>query len=320
MPLIDFRGQVAVVTGASRGLGRAYALLLARHGCKVVVSDLPLERSGSSAHDVVDEIRALGESAHADSHDVAAEPEAIVRSAMEVFGRIDIVINNAGATGGGRIDEMPLLEFDRLLDVNLRGAVGVLRAAWPHFVKQGYGRVVNTASGSVLGLPGCFAYQTSKAALIGLTRSLALDGSSHGIKVNAINPIAYTRMTADIPDPAFRSFLATHFQPELAAPFVIALASRDVPCSGELFSVGGGMAARVALGYVPGRVLGASAAPEDWLAQFDGVLSTEGLRVAPHALDEVAFRAQQVGAVLATEGGKAPDWSQPTASSSGEHQ
>ncbi|HWI10416.1 MAG TPA: SDR family NAD(P)-dependent oxidoreductase [Burkholderiaceae bacterium] len=315
---VEFHGQVAIVTGAGRGLGRAYAQLLARRGCKVVVNDLAPALSGSPAQAVVDEIRAGGGTAQADLHDVAARPEAIVRSALDAFGRIDIVINNAGVTGGGRIDEMPAADFDRLLDVNLRGAVGVLRAAWPHFVKQGYGRVVNTSSGSVLGLPGCFAYQTSKAALIGLTRALALDGAPHGIKVNAINPIAYTRMTADIPDPAFRNFLETHFQPALAAPFVVALVCRDLPCSGELFSVGGGIAARVTLGYVPGRVLGADATPEDWLAQFDGVLATEGLRVAPHAMDEVAYRAQQIGAVLANANGAATDWSRPVHPPSGD--
>jgi NAD(P)-dependent dehydrogenase (short-subunit alcohol dehydrogenase family) len=302
-----FFGQVAVVTGASRGLGRAYALELARQGCQVVVNDLPSERAALEA--VVDAIEGAGGRAVADLHDIVTDPSAIVAAALERFGAIHIVINNAGVTGGGTIAAMPAVDFDRLLDVNVRGAVGVLRAVWPHFVKQGYGRVVNTASGSVLGLPGCFGYQTSKAALIGLTRSLALDGAPHGIKVNAINPIAYTRMTADIPDPAFRAFLESNFPPESAAPFVVVLASRGVPCSGELFSVGGGMAARVALGYTPGLVLGADNVADQWLARFDEVLATEGLRIAPHAMDEVAYRAQQLGAALNASNEDAPDWS-----------
>lgn len=305
-------GQVAVVTGASRGLGHAYALELARHGCQVVVNDLPSEELALKK--VVTEIEGAGGRAVADLHDVVSNPSAIVATTLEHFGAVHIVINNAGATGGGGIDAMPAAEFDRLLDVNIRGAVGVLRAAWPHFVQQGYGRVVNTASGSVLGLPGCVAYQTSKAALIGLTRSLALDGAAHGIKVNAINPIAYTRMTADIPDPEFRAFLEANFPPERAAPFVVALASRDVPCSGELFSIGGGMAARVVLGYTQGLVLNKYNNADHWLARFESVMDNEGLRIAPHAMDEVSFRANQLGAALASAGGDAPNWSQPAPS------
>jgi NAD(P)-dependent dehydrogenase (short-subunit alcohol dehydrogenase family) len=305
MRRLGFDGQVALVTGAAGGLGESYARLLAERGCRVVVNDIePADR-------VVGAIRAAGGIATADSHDITRDPDAPVAFALAQFGRLDIVINNAGITGGGRIDEMPGADFDRLLDLNVRAAVGVLRAAWPHFVKQGYGRVVNTSSGSVLGLPGCFAYQTSKAALIGLTRALAHDGAPHGIKVNAINPTAYTRMTAEIPDAAFRDFLQGHFPPEAAAPFVIALCSREVPCSGELFTVGGGLAARVALAYSDGIVLGASARPEAWLARFGEVLAAGSLHVAPHCMDEIAYRARQLGAPLATGDRQAPDWSRP---------
>ncbi len=306
--IVPSNGQAALVTGASRGLGLAYARLLARQGYGVVLNDLSSEADALAA--AVRDIVASSGEAHVDLHDLTREPAGPVATAVRVFGRIDVVVNNAGATGGGTIDQMPAEEFDRLLAINVGGAVGVLRAAWPHFVRQGYGRVVNTASGSVLGLPGCFGYQTSKAALIGLTRSLALDGAPHGIKVNAVNPIAWTRMTADIPDAAFRQFLQANFRPELVAPFVVALASRDVPCSGELFSVGGGMAARVTLGYVPGAVLGAAASPQAWLARFDEVMSTEGGHVAAHAMEEVAFRARQIGAVLQATTDGLPDWSQ----------
>jgi len=304
---VDFRGQVVLVTGASRGLGLAYALLLAQRGATVVLNDQPSEAVALST--AIDRITRSGGKATATVHDVVNAGADIVADALAAHGRLDALINNAGVTGGGSIDRMSAADFDRLLAVNLQGPVGILRAAWPHFVRQGYGRVVNTASGSVMGLPGCFAYQTSKAALIGLTRSLALDGAKLGIRVNAVNPIASTCMTADIPDPRFRAFLHAHFPPEAAAGFVVALVSRDVTCNGELFSVGGGFAARVTLGYVPGVVLGTAASPGDWLRHLDEVLGSEGNRICTDAMDEVAFRAKQIGALFAGANGEPPDWS-----------
>lgn len=298
-------GRVALVTGAGGGLGAAYARLLAGRGCKVVVNDVQGAEESAAA------LRAIGGQAIADASDLRRASAEPVRAALKTWGRLDIVINNAGATGGGTIDLMPEAEFEHLLDVNLRASVGVLRAAWPAFVAQGYGRVVNTASGSVLGLPGCFAYQTTKAALIGLTRALALDGAPHGVKVNAVNPVAWSSMTADIPDPAFREHLQTHYPPSAVAPFVVALCDEAVPCSGELFSVGGGLAARVVLGYVAGLSLGTEVTPGDWLARFAEVLAPEGLRIASHAMEEVAFRAQQLGAALESPTASAPDWSRP---------
>lgn len=300
-----FEDQVVVVTGASRGLGRAYAMALAREGARVVLNDRPEE--AQALDDVMTQIGAAGGHACADARDLVAFPAGPVETALARFGRLDAVINNAGVTGGGTVDGMPAGDFDRLMAVNVGASVGVLRAAWPVFERQRYGRIVNTASGSVLGLPGCFAYQTSKAAVIGLTRALAQDGAALGIRVNAVSPIAHTRMTADIPDAAFVAFLREHFPPEAAAPFVLALASRDVPCSGELFSVGGGMAARVTLGIVPGAVLGPGARPQAWLSRFDDVMDLAGQQIPPHAMAEVAFRAQQIGAALQVDGG-APDW------------
>jgi NAD(P)-dependent dehydrogenase (short-subunit alcohol dehydrogenase family) len=306
MPNALFEEQVVVVTGASRGLGRAYAMALANAGARVVVNDLPQEAAALDA--LVAQIQAAGAQACANHDDLLRHPAGPVDTALARYGRLDAVINNAGATGGGTVAQMPVEAFDRLMAVNVGASVGVLRAAWPVFERQRYGRIVNTASGSVLGLPGCFAYQTSKAAVIGLTRALAQDGAALGIRVNAVSPIAHTRMTADIPDAAFVDFLRQHFPPEAVAPFVLALASREVPCSGELFSVGGGMAARVTLGIVPGAVLGAAASPGAWLSRFDEVMDLAGQQIPPHAMAEVAFRAQQIGAALQAAGG-APDWS-----------
>jgi NAD(P)-dependent dehydrogenase (short-subunit alcohol dehydrogenase family) len=293
-----FDGRVAVVTGASRGLGAAYARLLAAEGARVVVNGRPPHLSPTPASQVVAAIEAAGGEAVADFHDVTADGAAVVATALDRWGTVDIVINNAGGTGGGTVEEMRPEDLDRLIDVNFRSSVAVLRAAWPVMRKAGYGRIVNTSSGSVLGLPWSFGYQATKAAIIGLTRALALDGAVHNIKVNAVSPIASTRMTSDIPDERFRDFLAERFPPERCAPFVAALVSESVPCSGELFSVGGGIAARVFLGVTPGWVAPGPATIDDYLSHFADVYAHEGFFVPGDAMAEVAYRSRQLGADL----------------------
>lgn len=306
-----FDGRVAVVTGAGGGLGRAYSRLLAAQGARVVVNDLPGVGRSAPAASVVEEIISAGGEAVADCHDVTIDADQVIDTALRTWGKVDLIINNAGATDGGQIDEMPEERFEHLVDVNFRGSVAIIRAAWPFLRERRYGRIVNTSSGSVMGLPGCYAYQASKAAIIGLTRALAIDGVAHNIKVNAVNPIAYTKMTADIPDAAFCKFLAEHFPPERAATFVGALVSEEVPCSGELFSVGGGIAARVAIAFNAGYVGSIDATIDDYLANFDTVRDTCDLIMPAHAMEEVAVRARQLGVPLENEGSGAgiPDWS-----------
>jgi NAD(P)-dependent dehydrogenase (short-subunit alcohol dehydrogenase family) len=289
-----YEGRVAIVTGASRGLGRAYARLLAAEGARVVVNGPALGDQASTALDVVEEIRAFGGEAVVDLHDVTLNPAAIVTTAVDTWGTVDIVINNAGATDGGGIDEMTQERFERLVDINFLSSVAVLRAAWPILKKKRYGRVVNTSSGSVLGLPACFAYQATKSAIIGLTRSLAFDGTPYDIKVNAVCPIAWTAMTAGIPDQQFREFLGAHFSPDLVAPFVGALVADDVPCTGELFSIGGGIASRIVLGFTPGYRPGTAPSIADYLAHFDQICDTDGLVVAESSMYEIAYRARQL--------------------------
>lgn len=289
-----YEGRVAIVTGAGRGLGRTYARLLAAEGARVVVNGPALGDQASTAGDVVEEIRALGGEAVMDQHDVTLDPAAIVSTAIDTWGTVDIVINNAGATDGGGIDDMSLERFERLVDINFRASVAVLRAAWPVLKDKRYGRVVNTSSGSVLGLPACFAYQATKSAIIGLTRSLAFDGAPYGIKVHAICPIAWTAMTGHIPDERFRKFLEAHFSPDLVAPFVGALVTEEVPCSGEVFSVGGGIASRLVLGFTPGYRAGSAPSIASYLEHFDQICHTDGLVVADSSMCEIAYRAQQL--------------------------
>ena len=299
MPPGRFEGKVAIITGGARGLGRSHARLLAADGAKVLLNDLggDTRGGGGSAAPVSETVKDIvdaGGEAVADHHDVVTDAAEIVDAALTRWGRVDIVINNAGISGGGPIDQITPGDYDRMIDVHYRGAVAVLRAAWPTFRENGYGRVVNTSSGSVFGVPWTSAYISAKSALIGLTRALALDGRSHGIKVNAIMPIAWTRLTEQVRDESFRSFLASRFDPDLVAPFVGALVSDDVPCSGEVFTVGGGIAARVFLGMARGYRADHPGV-DDYLAHFDQVCDLEDFFIPADSMAEIAYRARQLG-------------------------
>lgn len=299
-----FDGEVAVVTGAGRGIGRAHALLLASEGARVVVNDYGGDTKGHGgsagpAEEVVAEIRAAGGTAVADSHDVAVDGAEVVATAIAAFGTVHAVVNNAGVANGGPIDELPAEDFDRLVDIHLGGAVAVCRAAWPVFRAQGYGRIVNTSSASVFGMPQTPAYVTAKAGLFGLTRALAHDGRKCGVMVNAIMPVAYSRLTAQSPQLA--AMLSGTFPPEDIAPFTVALLTRDVPCTGETFVVGGGRAARVVLGTVPGAT-GITSVGEA-LARFDEVLGAEDIVVPQDAMHELRYECDQLGIDLASAGG-----------------
>jgi NAD(P)-dependent dehydrogenase (short-subunit alcohol dehydrogenase family) len=291
-----FDGQVAIVTGAGGGIGREHALLLAREGARVVVNDYGGDKFGgpgtaAPAEVVVEEIEGAGGTAVADAHDVAEAGADVVGTAMDAFGGVHIVVNNAGIVGQGDIDAIEPAVFQRLLDVHLGGTIAVCRAAWPVLRAQRYGRIVNTASGSVYGLPGISHYITAKAGIFGFTRALAKDGAADDIKVNAIMPSAYSRQTAT--NPALADVMAASFPASLVSPFVGALVSREVPCTGETFMVGGGRAARVVLATVPGFLDATSI--EKCLAGFDEALRSDELFVPAGSADQMAFQCRVLG-------------------------
>jgi NAD(P)-dependent dehydrogenase (short-subunit alcohol dehydrogenase family) len=202
----------------------------------------------------------------------------MVADAIAAWGRLDIVVNNAGVTPNGQgIADASRTEWDRLVDVHLHGSVNVLRAAWPHLVASGAGRVVNTSSASALGMPFALTYGTAKASIIGLTRMLAVEGAAAGIKVNAVMPTAATRMTGDEFAPVYESMFemeagefARRFPPSGVAAGVALLAHESVPCTGELFTIGGGRMARIFLGLTEGAT---AHDPADYLRQWDRVFS-----------------------------------------------
>lgn len=247
MSELRFDDRVAVISGAGRGLGRAYALLLAARGCKVVVNDNGSatrgdEVVGNPADEVVAEIKAAGGGAVSCAASVAT-PEgaaAIVQTAIATWGRIDILIHNAGNVRYGTIAELSIEDFTAVTDVHFKGGFYLAKAAMPHMIAANYGRVVLTASCSGLyGSQTTVNYGMSKAGLMGLNNVIALEGGEHGIKSNTIIPAAVTRM-ADGLDTSMYPPL----EPELVAPMVAWLAHEDCEVSGEHYIAGGGRMAR----------------------------------------------------------------------------
>ncbi|WP_327312923.1 SDR family NAD(P)-dependent oxidoreductase [Streptomyces sp. NBC_01235] len=256
MSELSFEGRVAVVTGAGRGIGRAHARLLAERGAKVVVNDLggSMEGEGASAgpaQTVVDEIVSAGGEAVADTNDVSTQAggQAIVGTALERFGRIDVLVNNAGIIRWGGLPDVTADNLERHLAVHLLGSFHTVRAAWPHFVEQGYGRVVLTTSSGMLGLDNNLSYAAAKAGVVGLARSAKLAGEPHGIKVNLIAPAAQTRM-AGTEDESSESLMPS----SAVAPMVAFLAHEDCPVSGEIYTAGAGRFARFFIASTQGYV------------------------------------------------------------------
>jgi len=277
---LRFDDQVAIVTGAGGGLGRAHAMLLAERGARVVVNDFGGERDGLSAGSramadaVVGAIMARGGTAVANSDSVATVDgaDALVAQALDTWGRVDIVVNNAGITGQGNFAEPE--SYQRVYATHLVGTVNVLRAVWPTLLERDYGRVVNTTSGSVFGAAGSGDYAAAKGGVFSLSRNLAQDHRNTNIKVNAIMPIAYTRMTAAIPHEPTVEWLEKWFAPEKVSPFVAYLCHESAPCTGETFTVGGGRAAHVVFAHTRGY-FELDASPESFRDHFDAVMADD---------------------------------------------
>lgn len=247
MPEMRFDNRVAVITGGGRGLGRAHALLLAGRGCRVVINDPGVSMAGDAtaegpAETLAAEIRATGGEAVANTDSVAAAEggKAIIGAALDAFGRIDILIHSAGNVRRGKLTELSYEDFTAVLDVHLKGAYHVVRAAFPHMVAQEYGRIVLTSSiNGLYGKSDNATYSMCKAGFMGLSNTAAIEGQNHNVKSNLIVPAAVTRMSEGIDTSQFPPMT-----PEQVAPMVGYLCHEDCAASGEMYVAMGGRLAR----------------------------------------------------------------------------
>jgi NAD(P)-dependent dehydrogenase (short-subunit alcohol dehydrogenase family) len=306
-------GQVAVVTGGGGGIGGAHARLLASRGARVLVNDLEVNPDGTetgaepskswapaldeggdgegttatvaapaapptSARGVVDEIEAAGGVALVDNHDTLTEAPQIIQAAVDAWGRVDVVIANAGIVRMGPFGELAMDDFDIAADVSYKGSVRLVHAAWPHLVES-KGRVLLTASQAVFGVRHLSPYVTSKSALVGLARAIAMDGEDYGIRANAIMPFAATRFGLSVP--GLTEFVDEHYQPEHVANASLWLLHDSVSVTGKTFNVGGGFAARVVVGVGWGWA-DANATPEDFRDHAGEIVGLDRGVIFPH--------------------------------------
>ena len=304
MTPISFDGQVVIVTGGGRGIGRGHCLDLARRGAAVVVNDMAPEHADA----VVDEIHGAGGRA-VPSYDSVATPEgaaAITATAVDAFGTVDAIVNNAGFMRNGWFEEQTGAMLDAVLDVHVKGAFFVTQAAWPVLREKGYGRVVMTSSaGGLFAMQGEANYAAAKAGLFGLTRALAHEGRPHGILVNAVLPHASTTITANDPvpghtgsfKPGIREALQERRRPEAIAPIVSYLCSSAATVTGEAFAAGCGRFARVFVGETQGWVAPDldHATAESVAEHLDEIRSLDGYAVPAHLYEEIELFARAMG-------------------------
>jgi NAD(P)-dependent dehydrogenase (short-subunit alcohol dehydrogenase family) len=277
---IRFDDQVVIVTGAGNGLGKCHALEFARRGARVVVNDLGGARDGTggssdAAESVVAEIEAAGGEALANGANVAdyAQVEAMVAETVKRWGRVDVLVNNAGILRDKTFSKMELDNFQVVMDVHVGGSVNCTKAVWEQMREQQYGRIVMTSSSSgIYGNFGQTNYGVAKMGLVGFMNSLAIEGQKYGIHVNALAPIAATRMTEDLMPPEVLSLL----QPEAVTPAVVFMGSKQAPTK-QIIAAGAGVFARVVIQETPGVFLKNEERDADHVAAaWEQIAATEG--------------------------------------------
>ncbi len=283
-----YDGKVALVTGAGAGLGRQYALDLARRGAKVMINDIAKNADGVPvAKLVADELIAEGHAAafYTGSAGVEADATAMVENTVKAFGAIDILVNNAGSGKVSTVQDTVTEEFLGLLTVHLFGMLWTMRAALKHMRANNYGRIINTASAlGAFGAPASCAYVTAKAGIIGLSRSGALDNQDKDIKVNTLLPVAYTQMSKGYFD-SHPTLTYEKMHVNRVSPAVLFLAHADCPLNGEMLSAGAGRIARTFTATVPG-FYSDTVSVEDLYANLDTVMDTDGFRILKSSIEQ----------------------------------
>ena len=304
---IRFEDRVAVVTGAGQGLGRSHALFLAERGAKVVVNDIggAVDGEGTDttpAETVVEEIRAAGGEAIANFDNVAGRDSAanIVRSAIEEFGRVDILINNAGILRDSRFHEMSLDDFEQVLSVHLLGSLYVTREVFPHMLENSYGRIVMTTSAAGLwGNPDQANYAAAKLAVVGMMNALRIEGSKHNVLINAVSPVADTRMGAGV----FPDYFKELVRPELVSAAVAYLCSEDCKSSGEILTAAAGFYAKAQVLESAGFAFppGSDVTPEmiaEHYSEITDMSQAKPQRSAMHAFKKIFTKVRRASAAL----------------------
>lgn len=295
---LDFNGRVAIVTGAGQGMGREHAKMLASRGARVVANDINTERAGET----VAEITGAGGIAVADSNNIVTGAADIVQTALTEFGQLDIVVNNAGINAFGRFWEMDPDTWWRVFDVSVKGVVEVSRAAMPHLIASGSGRLINISSNGVMGVPLDSAYCAAKAAIWGLGITLAAEAREVGVQVTTLMPVAWTPMTEDaFPNPVIQDAMRQTVPADAVSAFVTWLAHQDTTVYGDTFEVAGVSAARVAIAGTP-RMKVEVPTPESWAGGAEELTKDGQLRpfrtASESFRDQMVYLAPELDAVL----------------------